>query len=486
VLAVSDLTFMTEPYNTSADNSRLIANLANFLAGAERTYSLSDFPYFFGDEVAMVPLAGEEGQALFSAELIGQSYVLESALESADKTMYVQSSPKAGHDTIFVGLYENVEFSPQASEILASWGISFTLETVERQRATSTPAPSPVESPTLHYTATLTPTPTPTEEPLQDWINVTGMGQVEAQEVILIYQNEETDAQVVMVLAFTEGGLIGAVQRLIAGDYTRCLLDQDLNADPATISLAICPTDYEPPGAAPTPTPTPTPEDLYPVPAPTPAEEGGILIVSDDDGTGVYESWTSAYDFWDIAVETGYQPTLWSTSWDGEVTLEQMQSYDAVIWCTGDYQEEGHTPAEDDLLSIADYLAGGGRLILSGALIGSPDESERGLLLDVTVIQADHPLAVGFEAGQVITLERFTAEEDYSPYLLDEADPEAVVFTRGPASEFAGEALITVEEDVDANSRMVLAGFPIFLMPWEERHQFGNNAVAWVMGEAKR
>jgi len=209
--------------------------------------------------------------------------------------------------------------------------------------------------------------------------------------------------------------------------------------------------------------------------------EGGILIVSDDDGTGVYESWTSAYDFWDIAVEAGYPATVWSTSWDGEVTLAQMQSYDAVIWCTGDYQEEGLTPAEDDLLSIADYLASGGRVMLGGAFIGSPEESESGLLLDIQVVQADHPLAAGFEAGQIITLERFTADEDYSPYLLDESEMEAIVFSRGPASEFAGEALVTVDVDEFTGSRTILIGFPTFLMPWEEKQRFDTNAVLWLM-----
>jgi len=490
VLAISDFTFMTEPYNTSADNNRLIANLADFLAGAKRTYGLTDFPYFLGHTAIMVPLVAEPGEGMFSAELIDQSYILESALESAGKTLYVQASPQVGRDTIFIGLYGNVEFSAEASQILTSQGISFTLETVARERATLTPVPSPIKSPTPLYTPTptptleFTPTPTPTERPLRDWIHMAGMGHVDAKEVTLTYQNEQDGRQVIVLLAFTEEHLITAVQRLIAGDYSHCLLDQDLKGDPTSISLALCPTDYEPPEGAPTPTPSPTPtsdKDLYPTPLPTPAEEGGILIVSDDDGTGVYESWTSAYDFWDIALELGYQATLWSISWDGDVTLEQMHSYDAVIWCTGDYQEEDLTPAEQDLVAIADYLAGGGRVVLGGAFIGRPEESERGLLLDIEVIGADHPLAAGFQGGQVITLERFTASEDYSPYLVEEADPEAIVFVRGPASEFAGEALITVEKDELVGSRTVLIGFPIFLMPWEERYQFSNNAILWLM-----
>lgn len=483
VLTVSDFTFMTEPYNSSADNNRLIANIADFLAGAARTYNLTDFPHFFGDEVDLIPLVGEPGESAFSVETIDQGYILQSAFESAGKTLRLQAQPGADHDAIFVGLYAGVEFSPEASEILTSRGISFTLETAERERAT--PTATPHYTPTPVVSAVEPPTPTSTEKPLRDWINVSGVGQVDAKEISMIYQNEEAGRQVVMVLAFTEDGLSAATQRLVFGDFTRCFLDQDRNGDPATISLALCPTAYEPSeeGPAPTPTPTPTPEEgFYATPPPIPVEEGGILIVTDDDGIGVYEWWTSAYDFRDLAIEAGYQATVWSTYLDGEVTLEQMQSYDAVIWCTGDYQEEdGPTPAEDDLLTIAAYLAGGGRGILSGAFIGSPEESESGLLLDIQVAQADHPLAEGFEAEQIVTLEHLASDEDYSPYVLDEASPEAIVFTRGPASEFAEAAVITVEEDEFTGSRTILIGFPIYLMPWEEKSQLGTNAILWLM-----
>ena len=28
-----------------------------------------------------------------------------------------------------------------------------------------------------------------------------------------------------------------------------------------------------------------------------------------------------------------------------------------------------------------------------------------------------------------------------------------------------------------------MIGFPIYLMPWDERYQFGTNAVLWLMAE---
>jgi hypothetical protein len=425
----------------------------------------------------------------FSAEVIEQGHILQSAFESTGKTLRWRSEPDRDRDTLFVGLYGGVDFTTGAGKILASRGISFTLETIEQERAT--PTPTPRFTPTPTPTPRSSPTATPTEEPLRDWISVADMGRIEAKEIALIYHNEEAGRQVVMVLAFAEDGLNAAIQRLIFGDFTRCLLHKDRSADPDVISLAFCPTEYEPSEEGPTPTPglmlTPTPEDdFYGTPTPTlppPEAEGGILVVADDNGEGIYEWWTSAYDFDSIVADAGFLSTFWSTGLDGEVTLEQMQSYDAVIWCTGDYQEEEFTPSMDDFMNLLTYLADGGRVILSGAFVGSPEESESGLLLDIQVAQADHPLTEGFEADQVITLERLFADEDYSTFVQEETDSDAIVFTRGPDSEFAGEPVISVVEDEFESSRFLMIGFPIYLMPWEERYQFGTNAVLWLMAE---
>ncbi|MFZ5917914.1 MAG: hypothetical protein ACOYZ7_13315, partial [Chloroflexota bacterium] len=321
---------------------------------------------------------------------------------------------------------------------------------------------------------------TPTEKPLRDWLRIEGMGQIDAKEVALFFHNQEAGREVLMVLAFAEDGLSAAVQRLIFDDFTRCVVHQDRADDPDAISLALCPTAYEPSEEGPTPTPTATPVEEAPA-TPTPAATGDMLIVSDDDGAGVYDWWTSAYIWQDIAFQVGYSAIVWSTYLDGAVTLEQMQSYDAVIWCTGDYQKDGVMPAQEDLFNIAEYLAGGGRVILTGAFIGFDEQTESGLLVDMQVSQTDHPLTEGFEADQVITLERLTADEDYRAYVMEDADPETVFFTRGPASEFPDAPLITAEEDEFFGSRTIIIGLPVYLMPWEAQTQLGTNTILWLM-----
>lgn len=470
VLAVADLTFMTEPYNTAADNNRLIANMADFLAGSERLYGLTDFPLFLRDEVgvtAMTDMAQDQSVGRTQVEYMT---LLKNALEQAGKKLvWQQASSK--QDTIYVGVYNDIEFWPEVADILAEQGITLTLETAASERATPTPTPrynTPTPTPTPKNAPS--PTPTPTPKPPRDWVHVAGRGRLDARQVTVFYQNEENDRQVLMILTFDPQNITDAVQRLISRQFSDCIIDQDLQRNPDLISLAICPAAQK---AGPTPTPAPSEA----TPTATPAASGSILLVSDDDGEGTYDWWTSVYDFAEAAADAGYEVEVWSTGWDGDVTLEQLQNYQAVIWCTGDYKETESNPELDDLDILTEYLDGGGRLILEGAFLGSVD-TESGLLLDVLVTAADHPLTKGFAQDQVIVLERLSASEEYEAFVLQDGSAEDIPFVRGPDSQSAGAPLVIVD---DYNDYLLLIGFPIYLLPEQERYQFAWNAVTWLM-----
>ncbi len=476
VLALGDFTVLTEPYNVTADNDRLVANVADFCAGASRTFGLAEFPYFFGDDVDLVSVQIESDSAAFSAEAIGEFASLHRAFVAAEKRLHWLDAPDERHDTFYLGLYEGLSFHPEIAEVLATSGITFTLETAERTILALTPTP------TRRYTPTPVPedaSPTPTERPPWDWIHLPGTGRVDARETALFFQNGQNGREVLVVLAFGEIGLRAAAERLLWGDFTGCLFDDDRRADPEEISFALCPTAYEPPVLE----PTATPEEVIEL-EPTPDEdEPDVLIVSDDDGEGVYEWWTSAYQFYDVVSEAGHTPLVWSTGLDGEITLDQVMAYEAVIWCTGDYQDEQGSPSEEEWLILGDYVADGGNLMLVGAFIGGQDERESGLLLDIQVAQADHPLCEGFDAGEVIVLERFTADEDYAPYVMTDTTEDAAIWTRGPESEFAGEAVISVLEDEFLGARLVVMGVPLYLLPYDQGAQLGSNAFLWLIGE---
>lgn len=483
VLAVGDFTFMTEPYSSVADNGRLVTNIADFLAGGVRTFGLTEFPHFFGDHVQLVSVQDERHDAALPASTIDEAARLQAAFEAADKRLHWRDAPEDVRDAFYLGLYEGVAQLPEVSEILAGQGITFTLETAERARAALTPTATPRFTPTPAPDLDTTPMPTP--RPLRDWIHMPGVGPVDAKETALYYQNEHEGRQVLIVLAFEETGLRAATHRLLSGDFASCLLDDDRKADAAVVGLALCPTAYEPPEPTATPTPTPTPEvegnGEPPVLPEVPL--GGVLIVSDDDGEGVYEWWTSAYQLRDIAADAGYEALVWSTDFDGPIAADLLAAYDAVLWCTGDYLQDGGSPTDDEFSVLGTYLDEGGNLLLMGAFVGDTEDREQGLVLDIQVARTGHPLTGGFDDGQVITLERFTADEDYAAFVMSDVDEDSIAWTRGPDSEYAGEAVVSFIEDDLSGSRIVVVGVPLYLFPYDEGALFGTNVILWLLEE---
>ena len=340
VLAVADYTFMTEPYSTVADNSRLISNIADYVAGAERTFGLSDFPHFFGDRVNLILVTDPADEPALPAQGIALGARLRSAFETAEKKLVWyggQADSSVVQDRLYVGLYSGLESWPEVDTILAARGITFTLETSAQalaDRLEEADARSLMPSDAQDIP---TPTPSPTPAPLRDWIHVPGIGPVDAKQTALFYQNEEGEAQTLVALAFGQEGLANAIERLLSGEYADCLLDEDQKGDPNRIGLALCPVTYASAVEGPPLSDRPDRAEGPPVSG----VEGGILVVSDDDGEGVYDWWTSAYDFADVASEAGHRITLWSTAVEGELDLSRMSSFDAVIWCTGDYYQRG-------------------------------------------------------------------------------------------------------------------------------------------------
>ena len=98
ILAISDLTFMLPPQDSTLDNDRLISNIADFVTTGDRTFDLSDFPHFFGDQVDI--LVGSSG--LFDLGSRLKSMLAEAQLQSD-----VRGVEDLSKDTLFVGLYQD-------------------------------------------------------------------------------------------------------------------------------------------------------------------------------------------------------------------------------------------------------------------------------------------------------------------------------------------------------------------------------------------
>ena len=128
VLAISDSSFFIPPRNTITDNSRFIANIADFLTDVDRSFSLGDAPHFFRGRVDVItgdfapPTAASQMKALLDAQDI-----------PAD----VKQVEDLLSDTVFIGLYEDF---PDVAQFLLPAGVSVGA-TIETPFTTPLPIP---------------------------------------------------------------------------------------------------------------------------------------------------------------------------------------------------------------------------------------------------------------------------------------------------------------------------------------------------------
>jgi hypothetical protein len=195
----------------------------------------------------------------------------------------------------------------------------------------------------------------------------------------------------------------------------------------------------------------------------------GVLVVSADTGTPTGEGLTGASLIYDL-LSPEYEVTLWTLSLDGELSIEDMEDYRLIIWCSGDY--EG---GEDFVL--LEYLFAGGSLMVTGAYPVFFEGEETALLRDLEVSSVASDLTGGFTAGEVIEL---TGETQAAVFDSTE-DEEGIVplFLRGPASEQAGDVIAAGLDDELEAVRALVVGFPFYMMPDEVQIQLLANAMAW-------
>jgi hypothetical protein len=216
VLALGDLTFLSEPYNGIADNDQFTSNIADFLSGSEREYTLADLPYFFGDAVDLVYAS----DPLLDSDLLPGGSSLQALFAGAGKTLSIQASENQAHDTLFLGLYE------KASEVdayLADAGVTLVL--------------SPTQALDVDAGIELSPIVTTTEE-FTSRIEIGSVGPMVITGTSLIVLESQGSRRVLVVLSDTVTGLEDTIRRLVDGDLAGCVLRE---ADaPGRTGLALC------------------------------------------------------------------------------------------------------------------------------------------------------------------------------------------------------------------------------------------------------
>ncbi|MGD9098920.1 MAG: hypothetical protein PVF45_00470 [Anaerolineae bacterium] len=519
VLALGDLTFMAEPHNAVYDNDQFIANIADFLSGAQRQYELSDAPFFFDDEVDLI----YAGDPLLDSDLLAGGGDLQAHFENKGKTLTIREAEDPAHDTLFLGLYAYTE---EITPYLTTAGVTFVITptgTAEEPKATpaatetltvtapittshpltATPGLTPsIEAITVTQPLTVTPsvtvtaavTLTPAISPLaQSRVEIASLGDMIVTGTALLSLQPQGERQVLLVLAHTETGLENAVARLTEGNLEDCLL-QETESPPAT--LALCPTgeveageggggwqepEQEAPPPPPTATATPAPTtpitDTVEPEEPVGEPEGSIIVMAFDESEGRYDSMTSIEDY-ETILERRFDVTVWRKSQDEALEMGDLLDYDLVIWTTGDFEDP---ISDEDSEMLVGVILGEIPLVISGAYL---DEfADQAVQRDIQVADADHPMAQGFEPGGVIS---FVAAPSGSEYEIDVMDDDMgeeghTIFNRGPGSEEAGTPSVYVMADEIMGMRIAFIGFPLYLLPQEARSQLVLNTVDWML-----
>ena len=194
VLAISDLTFMIEPFNASFDNNRFISNIADWLTLSVRVFSFSDFPYFLEDNLkvayadASLIEIGLELKNFF--ERVGKSPELGQYEKEAEKREIAEVS----QDTVFIGIFED---GTKVEEYLKRGNISITETEIELEN----------------------------------------IGQLSQEKTSLLYLDESSDRKVLIILADAEETLKDTIALLKSGEFRKRLV---------TDILAICQWEEEP------------------------------------------------------------------------------------------------------------------------------------------------------------------------------------------------------------------------------------------------
>jgi hypothetical protein len=470
VLALGDLTFFNEPYSAAENNGTFINNIADFLAGSERSYELRDFPYFFNRNVDVV----FNNPRVFNSQF-EDSVKLKDMLEQYDYNVTFADTVDTSNDAIFIGRFDDAEMvqdyldaanivildpEPAVEEEDSRENIEQVSDSSQTADGTDAEDRSPTVADTLADDEDLD------QDFIDGRISIAGVGELERGGSTLFQLHRDGDRNILILLSDTPDTNADAFELLLDDELGDCTVGE---------TVAVCQTGT--PGKALPPSIRSTRVDK-------------ILVVADDDGRARDEEKTSAVEY-RAALSDTYKITVWTTSDDGSPSLDELQEYDAVIWTTGDYWDD--SIGLDDVETVTRYVEEGGNLVLSGASIAfdwdhsefletivHADYLDFAEQADIAVTLEDHPIANGFDTGEVLT---FTAvstalvESALLPDVVNHTQDSRVIFERGPGSEQAGAAAVIAYED--DRYKIAYLAFPVYQLSGEARKLLVDNIIDW-------
>ncbi|GAB4581850.1 MAG: hypothetical protein Fur0022_46010 [Anaerolineales bacterium] len=439
VVALGDLTLLTAPYHTVADNDQFLSNLADWLAEDGRDWSLTDFPYLFDDTVSYVQLK----QADVDPRLLVFGSTLQTSLAEAGIELTVSNVLSPTQDALLAGTFLEHE---AVANILHSAGVTITLTFSETAEAP------------------------PTLADLQEGkMEITGLGALDLRGTTLYLEYPiGADEVGMIVLAYDDADLPTALGYLISGLPTGCLEQGEL----IICSTGVLQEDTPPissDGSADEPG-TPSPEEGTQPPADAPS----IFIFAMD--TGAEGVMTSAYDL-EFYLSPYYHVTIWSLAAQGFPTEADVTGTDLVILDSGDYAFDSESfNGLDSLtdLQVPVWLMGAQPIFVS--------ETEP--LVDITIPDASHPIVAGITETLITLTDSLSGvpEQLFRPEDFTEIPGTSIILTRGPGNTTPGGPVLFAGDD-GTSPRSVIAAFPFYRLPFEVQEILALNIVAWLLGE---
>jgi len=506
VLALGDVTVLTPPYNTVADNDAFMSRLADWLAVDHRDRQLEDFPYLFTSKtVDMIQTNSEE----LDPRLVAHLGKLQAVFDEAEITVTLRNTIEVGHDAIYVGTFDQVE---SIKTYLDKAGITITMELTDTESLTKTnaltvPTKKAItatvtpEKPIIKATPTATKTTitatktattttkkaTPTKEATpkkkstpepeeQGTVEIKGIGTLNIAGTSLFLVDRSKGSVVVIALAEDGESVIDALDTLSKGDLSNCAKSEN---------LIVCSTGKVQDGAGlDTSKKKDSETETKSKDKSTTSKEDkatDIFILSDDDGEE--GSRTGAAE-WEEILSADYSVKVWSTKKDGLPTDSDLAGFKIYIIDSGDY-----ATSPDDVSTILALSAteGASGTIFIGAqpMPITSSDTKYAPLTDLKVNDATHLTADGFKDGQIITL--LPQESDVPSVVIPKPTESykdgTIVFSRGPESEEAGTPVVVAAADKESKSKIILATFPFYRLPDDVRATFGLNVVAWLLEE---
>jgi hypothetical protein len=220
VLVLGDLTFFSPPFSQTADNNRLIQNIASFLMESKRAHDLADFPFLFKQKVFVQTAKDIEKGAAFTGALGEIQNALVSQhlnLELAD-----QSTP-AGNDRLVLSLFPPDE---KTTAELLTFGISFASQSGTNLEPTA----DPLQSATPFSSATKEPETIQTGIPAinGDLINLPGFGEMAISNLGLLAYHHDAKSSTLLMLSDTNEHLFDLMKLYSSGDLTGCVTQKEI------------------------------------------------------------------------------------------------------------------------------------------------------------------------------------------------------------------------------------------------------------------